>query len=408
MAQLWRDFLIGESDIRDGEDVKLGIEAVAARELSYRKYLLDRSLLRKRMANTEVGSNRSANQTLYDMSTQEEDVHPKYVYFMLIEGLAAASWGPSESRGVTSIHQFARNCHFQALELLQDASLLDTLPIDQRGYTPIHHALYYADMRSTIQQEKTLHLLCQSKHSYLDHRCGDTGFTGLYLAYSQSSIRAMKVLLEHDASAISTLQLYSQSIPFLRLLYDVLYQFPKNNSNNKTVNPSLQFDEEKWQEMLQRLVNHPRLNVFLNPTSLPDTMIDYHQSHSWLTLQKWRYGKQFVVNGMILFRIREELRASKRNVWSTATVLQTQVDTTRKNEVLPTLSIDEYEQEQQQYLQDLERRTAGQQARKKHKGKLTKAQREHEQQINWDRRQRMQKDRLEGEYEVKLSGLIVG
>lgn len=398
MSKLWNDFLMGETDLREG-DTKLSRAHVAEREILYRKYILNPGMLKDLIKSSPMGLNRSANQALYDMSVLEDNVDPKYVFFIIAEGHANETYQDPPSSSACCLHNFAKNCHHQAIKVVFDAAMVKKLPSDDRGQSPLHCAFYFNDMISTAEQEQTVKLLCQFHPSVIDQR-DNAGKTALFLAFSQCSTRSTKLLLEHHASALQTLPLYSTFSPKLKLLCDILFASSDTTSSSYVQS----YDNSQWQEKLQQLSSHPRLKEFMSPTNIFTDMIDYHQSRSWLRLQKWRFGKPFVLLGMILFRVREELRESKRHTQSVVTTLHSRP----RFNPLPEFNLEEKEREQEQFESDLVQRTKGQELRKKHKGKILKVRREHEQQLSWDRKQMAQKDRMENEYQVNLTGLIVG
>lgn len=401
MATIWRRFLEGEIDIRAGVDPTEALKKNVERELQFRKYQLDRNSLSALMDKARRGSNSSANEALFEMSRQEEDVDLKYIFFILVEGCADPWWVAFPDKRVTAIHNFAKNCHHGALEVLRDAGMLDSLPHDGQGYTPLHYALRYDDMRSTMAQEKTLSLLCTCKRNSINSLA--QGRSALYMAYEQRSIRAMKVLLEHGASVLVNLLDFSRSIASLPVLVDIL-----RPCLITTPSHGCQLQPQSFQAIAQRLESHPRLSYYVNPTQLSPDMVDYHRPRSSLRLWKWRRGKAAVVDGLVLFRLREELRDAKRNTTALSAIVEEELDKLRHEELRPPLSIDEQAQAQRLYDDDLARRQVGRDVRRKHRGKATKAKRESDQQLRWDRHMEARKDRLEGEYNVKIKGLFVG
>lgn len=402
MAHLWRRFVEGEIDIRAGVDPAIEVRKNLERELQFRKYVLDRNSLLPLIDKSLRGSNRSANETLFEMSDQEEDVDPKYVFFLLVEGKADPWWVALQDKGTTAVHNFAKNCHYRALEVLRDAGmLLDALPLDGQGYTPLHYALRYDDMRSTSAQEKTLSLLCGCPRNRINSLA--QGQSVLWMAYQQRSLRAMKVLLEHGASVVVNLVDYSRSITSLPVLVDILRPCLTN-----TPSSGIQINLQAYQTIAQRLESHPRWRYYVNPNQLSPEMVDYHRSRSSLRLLKWRRGKAAIVDGLVLFRLREELRDAKRNTTAISTVIEEEVSKLRQEDLRPPLTVDEQAQTQRQYDDDLARRQVGRDVRRKHRGKATKAKRESNQQLQWDRHMQDRKDRLEGEYNVKIKGLFIG
>lgn len=403
MAHLWRRFLEGEIDIREGVDPTREVTKNLERELQFRKYEIRRDSLLVLIDNALRGTNRSANETLFEMSDQEEDIDPKYVFFILVEGKADPWWVAHPDKGTTAIHNFAKNCHFRALEVLRDAGMLDAvLPLDGQGYTPLHYALRYDDMRSTITQEKTLSLLCECKRNRINSLA--QGQSALWMAYQQRSIRAMKVLLEHGASVVVNLVDFSRSIASLPVLVDILRPCLTSSSSSS----GFHVDPSSFQTIAQRLESHPRWHFYVNPTQLSPDMVDYHRPRSALRLLKWRRGKAAVVDGLVLFRLREELREAKRNTTAIRAVVEEEVDKRRQEDLRPPLTVDEQAQAQRRYDDDLAQRQVGRDVRRKHRGKATKAKRESHQQLQWDRHMQARKDRLEGEYNVKIKGLFVG
>lgn len=415
MAELWTSYLEGESDLSEGFDHQVSTWAVMRRNVSYQWYRMNRSAFSQLLQAAARPNNDTANETLFNLSLLENEVHPKFVFYLINEAGATPTWTSEDSGRITCIHNFARDCHYQALQVLRDANMLNDLTLDHHGRTPIHHALNYYDLKGTHAQRETLALLCKSKHSHLDALDFEHQKSALLIAYEQGNTSAVIQLLTYRASVLVTLEGFGKHIPSVQSVREILHpniQTTDGSNNQNTQNNTI-YSEVHYQEALQRIADHPRLRILLLPQVISEeVMVDYMLCQStWSQrLHKLRMGKAAFLAGVILFRVREELREAKRNTAGMATMMERQVQQQRQRQLqlLRAPNIDSTIEQRDRYQEDLEKRKVGQQVRQLHRGKSKRAEREHHERVTWEARQQRHKDRLEKEYNVKLTGLIVG
>lgn len=145
----------------------------------------------------------------------------------------------------------------------------------------------------------------------------------------------------------------------------------------------------------------PCLRQYLQPTYVPEFMVDYSISRMRLKWSIWNRGLQSVLIGMILFRLREEFRQLRKapNTVPISPWVAAELNSEEKDEAMT-------DEETRAFELAIKRRNRFRQDHRNAKKATLQARKEQTEQTQEQRRRQVIKDKLEKSYEVKISGLF--
>jgi hypothetical protein len=424
--KIWEDYLIGEVSIQDGLPFSKRAQDVYRRNKNYFQFLWEnspRSL--KREAHCD-----HANLMLYRMC-QTSQVPSKLVYFMVCEG-ADVNYTPDtllleDDTHLTPIHLLSKDVNCKSLKLLKNLDCLTSSSISQTTGIKKRTALHMAvtNENYSIEQWKTVDLLCSilSNGNRIIRESIDahdhTGQTALFIAFATHNYRIVKVLLEHQASVLSNLEEFAERIPLIKIVFEEISTWRGNSpSSSSASSTSIQSSKQReiisqLQQSLPRLQQHSLLQPLFALNEISSQLIDYHHSLWILDYYKYRYYQNNVLKfmeGMILFRLREELRQSKQSKNSSVLLPLIPMDNFQKQqEEIDRMKEDKEEEEKdEEYVVDLQKRQIAHKIHRDIKRNTVQSKRKHQNELDWQQRHQKHKEQVEKQFQLKISRISVG
>lgn len=325
---------------------------------------------------TNIHGNEVVTKLLYEMC---KDPHiTTYLLLQTIEHGADLKW--TSPQGDSVIHLLARNHAHDALQcLLYPSNQIKSSVVNAKGQTPLLLAAMKSFTQTTYteKQKKTIKLLLAQRDVKINHIDGN-GCTTLYYAWKAEDVWLVCKLLRRQASVLSSLSLYAKNIHILFELEQILSQ---------SKDPQVQ---------IRRIKESKQLVLFLSTTDLADNMIDFYNiSSSALVVKTLSSSKKSVLTGMLLFRIREELRYLKA------------ADPPKLPEVSEVLAKEKPVETEHRYERDLENRDKFRIEHKLAVKQDVTYKKEKALYQEWDNKRQNHLARLDKEYNPKITGLYV-
>jgi ankyrin repeat protein len=372
--QIWDSYIDGERDMREDHTY---LDRIGESLESYKKYYEYRFNKRCGRKNVESKGEIAEHVTrlLFDMS---RDPHLSSFLIVQVLPFGADANFVNQTDGESILHNIARFGNDDALKCI--LSLVPNLKCDipnKRGQTPLILAstsLGDSFPAASSKKIKTVKLLLEQKECKINYS-DSCHRTALFYSFQGLNLKPFRYLLKKHASVVSTLTLYVTIIPELLALDRAL----KHGSTA--------------QQQMQNIRNSVNLRKYLSHDEVSDDMIDYHQSYGALLLKVAGSGKVNVMKGMLLFRIREELRHMKL---VDPPILQNKFSVQEKSRTL----VDTYQR-------DLMIRNQFKAQHKKEKSDAVRERKQREEKQEWDERRAKTSARLEKEFDIKVKGLFV-
>lgn len=276
MKKVWEEFLDGEKNMRDG--------SLSGKQFSF---LSSTSSLAKELGGIH-GNNEKASKVLHEI-TKSPSATCQQVFQALQYG-ADASWR-CPFTGQCSLHHLAEHGQFRILKLLSFIKTLSFNVKDEHNQTPLMAACRAKPSASNSKVIKVLLRRRDCGLDDLDHR----GHSALYYAWEGKNIAALRRVLLARGSLFNCIREFAEEIP---LVYE-LQQFLEPHADVST------------------LANIPKpreLNAFFSATLVYPLMVDYYSQQDWMLTIRAVLTRQprAVVDGMVLFGLREEIRSMKK------------------------------------------------------------------------------------------------
>jgi hypothetical protein len=241
-----------------------------------------------------VTVNQGASTVLNEI-TNDPKVTIKHVLQALKYG-ADVSW-TNPTNGRTAIHNLAEHNQHNILKLLTNIKKASFQVKDNMGLTPL---MVVCKSEPSSNADKTVKALLRRRDVGIDE-LDYCGHSALYYAWEKKNIQVVKRLLLAKASVYCCIREFAEEIP---LMFELLTFLEKN----------LGSDISQPISSLSTLTKPKSLQSFFSATVLHAEMVDYYSARSaFLSLQAMvsRNARQ-LVDGMVLFGLREELRSMKK------------------------------------------------------------------------------------------------
>lgn len=366
--EIWNKYLEGEEDLSTYPSVMDNIRTSLSKISLYITYSSSSNPdhliphLKDVVKNEEISR-------LFNQISLDPNISNFLAYEVLRKGVDPM-WRGKDNQ--TSIHHLSSNCKYFPLYLtLKSQDHFSKSPIDNQGNTPL---ILACKNNPSSSQLKTISLLLDVDYSSIDFK-DSLGKTALYFTWKNQNLKAFQLLLQRQASALVNLSLFALEIETLKDLDHALNLHP-GNAHRET------------------LKNLPSIQRFISPQITPKEMIDYKSQNFLIKIQ---YSKLQILNKMLLFRVREEIRHLQYQISIRGLPQQPIED--------PQIIKEKRLSEELEYHDDLFKRESH---RSKRKESRTQEIQIKKQMLEKEMEERDKEDissRLEKEFIVKLSGL---
>lgn len=385
-SEIWSDYLEGETDISLKPSLSNEILNSLSNQSFYCKYLLNGKLPKKKSSLTDEDVE-EVSRTLYFMS-QDPSISDYYVMQAMRHG-ADPTW--KSSNNDCALHLLATNKASDAFVCaLSDSNRCSTF-LNNSNQTPL---ILACQGSYSSGQRKIVNCLLDRKDCKIDH-IDSTGYSALYYAWKQQNYLIVKELLLHQASVLLQLSHYSSYIPDLYALETMLKDQKLHAIDISTLPSSYKHD--------------PKVGKFFSPTEIASDLLDYTAIVTDLQLHYMvqRQGIESVLQGMLFYRVREELRAYKQGS-SITMFLQKSASYQAKVNEEQEAKLDKQDTAMlDRYQLDLARRNEAHERHNLSKKQSITYRRQQEEYRQWDVQRKKMQDQIADQFVARIGGVQI-
>eukprot|EP01039_Chlorochromonas_danica_P008619 gene8619-9498_t len=304
----WELFLDGEKDLREPNPSSSSSLTLPYKLLSRLPFIPSTATTTKTtVKSTELENilskatrNESASKALYEMSQYASLTFP--VVVQALQHGADLHW-TSPLTGQCALHHLAALGQHYILRKLCRLKSISFSMKDHENRTPLMTAVLSMHSNEN-RRDRVIKVLIQRRDCALDE-LDSQGHSALYHAWEKKDIRSIRRLLLAKASVWNCVMDLAEQIP---LLYELLTFLREHRLQSNHI--------AKITTMLTHVIKPKALESFFSAVALHPQMVDIYSLSVWTLPIKVTLlmSKQQLADGMILFGLREELRAMKK--WS--------------------------------------------------------------------------------------------
>jgi hypothetical protein len=393
--QVWNAFMDDERNMSEDYNLVNSIADSLSNYKRYYKYRLGQFIAKESSRSDTINKTNNpeftfrVSQVLNQMSL---DVHMTTI--LLLQALdygADVNYRPKDT-GDSIFHNVARLGNFVALQcLINSCSIIDCGIRNQLGQTPL--ILACQDLSGIKANGKTnvVKLLLTRRDVRIDH-CDLLHHSALFYSVKHQNWRVCRSLLKNHASVLLILS-------DLSILLPCLIPVAKVMSNGASVH-----------SQLHAIRNSQLLSKFISNLRIDKDFVDYRLSSANILLRVASMGIQKLLEGMLSFRLQEELRSLKSRDPVQAVNYVTKVDhvdTEICRDLAKRIAEEETAVVDRRYQLDLAHRRQFHAQHKREKKDSVRERRLQHELLVWDENRSKVSRRLDEEFKVKIKGLFV-